>query len=153
MSCSYHSLFLHLTFGRRFVSAPTRRRGHDQALPFLSTPTPILSPALSRNIEWCDANGDAEHRSIVGCNVIIPRGVCGRVSNLGAADAAYICVYVCVYLCIECNKVYNTRSDISCVRRTDRTSAYPRALFKITGDWFSGTKRRSRARLAEEHIA
>lgn len=74
--------------------------------------------------------------------MIIPRGICGRVSNLGAADATrvFVCVCVCicmrvyVCLCIECNKVYNTRSDKPCVRRTDRTSAYPRALFKIVGD-------------------
>lgn len=94
MSCSYHSLFLHLTFD---VSFHLRRDDAATTRPFLSCPpTPILSPALSRNVEWRKRR--RRHRSIVGCNVIIPRGVCGRVSNLGAADAAYICVCACVYV-------------------------------------------------------
>lgn len=126
---SFFVFALHFRSTFRFSSDATTR---PQADPSFLVHRHQFSQSSLEERRVRDANGDVEDRSIVGCNVIIPRGVCGRVSNLGSTDAAY--VSVCVCLCTECNKVYNTRSDKPCVRRTDRTSAYPRALFKIAGD-------------------
>lgn len=108
----------------------TRATANPGPFPFLFTDTDSTSFSREMSNGATRTATPFENRSIVGCNVIIPRGVCGRVSNLGMADAAC----VCVCLCIECNKVYNTRSDKPYVRRTDRTSTYPRALFKIADD-------------------
>jgi len=82
---------------------------------------------------FCRANEQyrEEDRSIVGCNAIIPHGICSCVSNLGATDAA----------CLSARRRYIIHSVINCVRRTDRTPVYPHAVFKIAdvthSDWFS----------------